>query len=402
MSVNYAVRHFSFTNADGTTPKAVSLPSGFDLKAVLFLSQQVESTSRTISLGAATGTSAQAGTYFRDAARTSGNTVASSIQSDASAVVSGNSAYYGTVTAWSSTGFSMTMDRTMDAATTMNVMALCIGGASVSADLRSLQLLASSGDTTVSGLGFDPVLIASGGINSATLNGLINDAKGAFGVSVGTTEHCVSPFAQNGVATSDSATNYRRDALLRMLSSSSSELHTVTVAHGTGGYTLTQSASGNRRIWVLSVGGIEAAVLSGAIPNATGTQSFTGAGFSPDASLVFGAPLVTSVGIIDTASVMLGVAANESPTVQGAVSMYSLDNDTPTFNVNASSSTSSVLQKLTDTTVDAEADVDSWDADGLTLDWTNADATAGLFTVVALGAPPASGPARSVFPFFLG
>lgn len=404
MSANIRGGFFLMTAANGTTPVSPSLPAEFDLKAVRLVAHNSVATNRTQSIGVATGVGAQAFTGWNVGRRVSGNTTASSFQYDNAVILYNNGSVNTTaaISAWSETGFSVTPSSAPGE--TVGVFYLAYGGSDVIADVRSMALAASATTTPVSVTAFGtqvPAYIEMGGIDSGTVNTLINAATPSFGVSVGTTEHSIALYAQNSASPSETATNYRRDAISRMLQNPTTERQTVTVAHDAGGYTLSQTGTAARRIWVLAICGINATVLTGTIPSSTGVQSFTSLPFRPDAVSGFGGPLNTSVGIQGTLSAMFGNAArNGGTTAQASHSMFALNGDTAPFDVDAQSHSGSFFRKLTDTTVDAESAVSAWGDDNFELNWSNADAVAGSFTLVALGGSAESAAAAAFHHYY--
>jgi hypothetical protein len=90
---------------------------------------------------------------------------------------------------------------------------------------------------------------------------------------------------------------------------------------------------------------------------------------------------------VSIAQTRLGVGASDG-THEGCSAMAVADNVSPT-NVDGIDKTSKAFMKLDNTTmtIDAEADLASFDATGFTLNWTKNDAVATQIGFLALGAP---------------
>jgi hypothetical protein len=124
----------------------------------------------------------------------------------------------------------------------------------------------------------------------------------------------------------------------------------------------------------------------------TGTKSKTGVGFQPKAVLFMGTNRVASASSDATLS-RLSIGASDGSS-EGTVWGESTDN-VSTTDENSANVTTKVLRHASNpSTTDAEADLTSLDADGYTLDWTTADATAREFLAIAVGsnAVGAAGP----------
>jgi hypothetical protein len=139
----------------------------------------------------------------------------------------------------------------------------------------------------------------------------------------------------------------------------------------------------------LLLGGIAAKCGSLLQPAATGTQAVSGVGFEPKAVffITIGNTALTGTTLANDAQLCLGVADR---TRQGYVVSGSTDNVATSVCV-SKYDTSKVIAAFTpnataaSTTTEAEASVQSIDADGFTLNWTTADATAREVVWLALG-----------------
>lgn len=116
---------------------------------------------------------------------------------------------------------------------------------------------------------------------------------------------------------------------------------------------------------------------------ATGTKAQTGVGFTPLGLLLLSTCVAAGVGQTRrTAVLALGMGDDDGASALSAATQDAAS----TGNTDQRSSDTKVMQHVTtNATVSAEADLDSLDEDGYTLDWTTADATARESVVVAVG-----------------
>lgn len=125
----------------------------------------------------------------------------------------------------------------------------------------------------------------------------------------------------------------------------------------------------------------------------TGTKATSGVGFQPDGLLLMGTNRAASASA-DTTLEKLSVGGSDG-TTEGATWASGTDN-VSTTDENVASLTDKILRHATNpSTTNAEADLSSFDADGFTLDWTTADATAREFGYLAFGSEAAN---RPMFP----
>lgn len=151
--------------------------------------------------------------------------------------------------------------------------------------------------------------------------------------------------------------------------------------------------STQRQVFVLALKGGQYWVGTDTQKTSTGTQSKTGVGFTPSGLLTFGANQVNS-GSFSLTSGKFSMGASDG-TSEGAIWGEATDN-VSTSDVNSASITDKILRHASNpSTTDAEADLSSFDADGYTLNWSAADATAREFLAMAFGANPAAGPETS-------
>ena len=155
------------------------------------------------------------------------------------------------------------------------------------------------------------------------------------------------------------------------------------------GYTITQNATTTIiKFAVLALPGTFA-LLTGDVRATTGTEATTGAGFEPSSGLfVLSAFTTTTDTETDNFSLSIGGGTLAS---QRVADIQNPDN-TATPNPTVASTSGAVMRGSNTSGQTSLANIDSFDADGFTLDWTDADATAGLWAALVSEAA-ASGPA---------
>lgn len=119
-----------------------------------------------------------------------------------------------------------------------------------------------------------------------------------------------------------------------------------------------------------------------ASPAATGSQGYTGVGFTPKVLILFGSGTSHAVDTWEGAvQTMYGVAT--SSTQEWSVSMSAIDNNTTSDTAICFANV--VLQSMTAGAIIFSADLTSFDADGFTLNWTATAASGVKYYYMALG-----------------
>ncbi len=113
----------------------------------------------------------------------------------------------------------------------------------------------------------------------------------------------------------------------------------------------------------------------------TGTQAVTGVGFVPDLIIFFSTGKATTDSWSEDLFAMLGMATSTSNerSVSG-----SADAGNPTRDVACRNHTGVITFVIFNQTIAAEADLNSFDSDGFTLDWTTNEGTATIIHYMAL------------------
>lgn len=138
---------------------------------------------------------------------------------------------------------------------------------------------------------------------------------------------------------------------------------------------------------VLGFGGIAMAAGNGLQPTATGTQAISGLGFSPKGVIIISVGNTASTTVANDAKLSIGAADR---TRQGHAVSASTHAVTPSVCV-TNEDTSHVISCITanataaSSTTEAQASIQSIDADGFTLNWNAADATQRQYLWLAFG-----------------
>jgi hypothetical protein len=275
----------------------------------------------------------------------------------------------------------------------------------VTANLRTLTL--TSAGTTKQTTSFDTkcVIMAARNGSASAINSVQSGAGGSWAVFA---EQDSRAFGLNTYGAqagpSNTGTRSTRDGLPKMSSASIG-------AEGVQGYvtvptwysdgydvTINNVVAGAEVIaWALALD-CDAAILPFTVPSSTGAQALTGAGRQGQAAITMLAPRIATADTkVDDLSASWGVA---TATHQGMVRLHIDDNATPASS--ATTAADAIAGGQTGATEDSRAAFTSFDSDGVTLTWSDADATAGLGAVLVLGSasPAPSGPSPAAIQYY--
>lgn len=154
---------------------------------------------------------------------------------------------------------------------------------------------------------------------------------------------------------------------------------------------------------VLLLGGVLAASAAGLQPAATGNQAISGLGFRPKCVIIMSVAAAANAGTTPDNDANICIGACDR-TRSGYALTVSTTAVTPSVSVkysDAAGMLAAVTANATagSSTIDAEAVLQSIDADGFTLNWTTADATAREYIWLALGDVPAAASGETAYPF---
>jgi hypothetical protein len=308
-----------------------------------------------------------------------------------------------TATTFAGTSLGLTKDGVTAADVTFTIYPIVSDGA---CDLREGSGLVSAGTAlTVTDL---PIAAQRGFL-------YLTGDQGANGTATGariTFAFAASPSSQWGVAIAQDWNVNPSNALSRVLTDRlgpSYGLSGPNVVHRAGryslgsvsptGYTITQNAATtNSRFAVLAIPG-NFAVLQGVVPSAAGLHDTDGAGFTPSSGL-FALSAFTTTNDVEADSYSLSLGGG---TIDGQrVSRIQNPDNTSTPQPTVAALGGAVLQGANASGQTSLANIDAFLADGVRLNWTDADATPGLWAaLVSGGAPPApSGPSPAAIQYY--
>lgn len=279
----------------------------------------------------------------------------------------------------------------------IDVHFIALGGADLT-DVFSGKLNASTstGNVGYTGVGFQPdcVIFLDSGL--AADNGTGSHVVHSLGVALSSTARwAVGGTSRSAVATSNTSRIQTTGKCISATDLFSGVEHEADlVSMDADGFTLnwTNAAAGAYRVPYLALKGGQYAVGSDTQNTSTGTKATTGVGFTPAGLMLASFNAAAAAGRQDHHRKSIGVAAS---TTSRRCIFLGDQNGVGTTNASQDSDTAAVIKMMTESgatpTLDAEADLSSLDADGFTLNWTTADATAREFCYLAFGDAAAGG-----------
>lgn len=260
----------------------------------------------------------------------------------------------------------------------------------------------ATGNQSITGLGFQPKIIFFMA-NNKTADGAAVHCERLFGVAISSSDRRVSfgSFSDGGAANENCAHELDTACLTFLSPNSSTVLAQADfVSMDSDGFTVnwTTADATARVINFVALGGSGLTnVKSGhaAEKATTGNQAYTGIGFQPDCVLMFYnisntiAPPRLTQGIAANPRGRLGWAVSSSQR-GGFTDLLSFSGTSLMKTYQRSSSAYSRIQSA-GASMSAEADLVSMDADGFTLNWTTASATAVFFYIALKGCQVSAG-----------
>lgn len=264
---------------------------------------------------------------------------------------------------------------------------LALGGDDLTnAKVGTFTSHASTGNDDITGVGFQPdcVLLFGVGVTAAdvSIHGLF--CLGAFNAAG--EQWAVSICDDDAEATAtDARRRQRTDKCFSLCSLNDAVLHEATfVSMDTDGFTINWSTASARLVGYLALKGGQYQLGAISQKTSTGTQAYTGTGFEPVGLLLASFCNVATTDMVTHARLALGAA--NSATSRAASWYGSADGAADSVADSAMATTVAItLQTEGTPTEDARADLESFDADGFTLDWEAADATARELVYLAFG-----------------
>lgn len=294
-----------------------------------------------------------------------------------------------TLTSFDATGFTLNWDILTTTSPLFNYLA--IGGADITnVTSGSFAANTSTGNQSVTGLGYQPDIVFLF-ITNQTGNGQTN-GNVSYGLGVAT-----SPSARwtTGITTqhSQSTMNTQRyfydNHCLVIADPTSAAIDGSAdfVSMNSGGFTINwdDAPAAAYLVGYMAIKGGRWKVGTDTQKTSTGTRSTTGVGFVPK-GVIFASHCDTTTNSIAAHSrLMFGATTG----VSNNVALWAGDQDAAVglsvSDTIMSSSKALVMATEGTPTTNAEASLSTFDADGFTLNWSTADATARVFGYVAFG-----------------
>lgn len=246
----------------------------------------------------------------------------------------------------------------------------------------------SIGAVGVTGVGFEPTAIIVLGTGS-TLNTTAANCNLQLGAAVSST----SRFALNVNSTDAGASSVTRrvhaDDRCYLKADNNGDTQTAFDLDSldADGFTLDWLAVADEgdTVFVMCLGGDinQAAIIAFDSPTSTGTEGYTGAGFQPECVIIGSIGLDTAPGNSAT-QMNFGWGFAISSTARGALGLFSNSAQADAITEHGHLATHVVNMPLSAAGIFIQADFESMDADGFTLDWTDIDATPRLCWALCL------------------
>lgn len=278
------------------------------------------------------------------------------------------------------------------------VHVLCLAGDDFKAQAGTMDLTTASGNQSVAGLYFQPKVNIFAHNLSGTTEG--NSASALFQLGAGlspSARWCLFTLGISAAAAADEQSSVRTDQCMTRISAALAFSMLVDfVSNDANGFTVNKATPPgvDVRVGYLSLGGnAQFALGNFNQPTSTGNQSITGVGFTPKAEIFVSDMKVASADVTVNSRVGIGFAVSSSD--RRVIATTALDAADPTDTARDLDEALCALA-ISDggtPTRQAQADFVSQDADGFTLNWTTADATARRMLYLAIGAGPVAGAA---------
>lgn len=289
-------------------------------------------------------------------------------------------------------GFTINMTN-FSAAAYMNYLALGgddLTGVAVTNFLSEV----TTGDKAYTGLGFQPDCLIGITTNRTAAGSSSSSAQFSLGVATAADAQRACGISSRHNEDISDTRRVQVDSFLAAVSTTGDTvpLEASVVSFDADGFTLNWEAvfANGRVCIVLALAGGQYKVGIDTQKTSTGTKSTTGVGFLPTALLTSSVNNTASASLATHARLSIGAAS--STTARKGVWMGNEDAaGTSVVDHIQSSDTLLIMGTEGTPTVNAEADLASFDADGFTLDWESADGTSREFVYLAMGSEPAGG-----------
>ena len=256
------------------------------------------------------------------------------------------------------------------------------GGGTVLAKAGSFIGNGSTGNQSVTGVGFQPKVVLFR-YNMSPSDGSQSDSVTGFGVGISSSDRRVAGDYENHNLTTSSHAAWNQDTYCIYTPSGGSRADFVSM--DSDGFTVNWVTSSQMVVNYLALGGTALTNYKTGIGSAkttTGNQSYTGVGFQPTALIVWAGKFSTSpLDQSTNGNGLFGFATSSS--ARGMVAWRNLNNSNP----QVAKRRQSTQRILSSTTTFTEADFVSFDSDGFTLNYPTAGGNADIFYYLALRGP---------------
>lgn len=284
------------------------------------------------------------------------------------------------------------------ASSAFNLGYMALGGSDITnTTTGTFALNPTTGNQSVTGLGFTPDIILFSIVNNTTLTATNNHYALSYGAATATSQWGAAVAGRSSVGTSNTRRAFRTNfcGVVCITNSDSIEVAFSLVSMDVDGFTVnisgTAGAGTTYQVAYTAIKGGQWTAGSFQQPTTTGNQSVTGIGFNPS-GVIFGSASHDSVsGVPVTARLSYGFATGASN--QQSVWVGDEDNVVGNTNTDSRYASNRVVMFYDEAgggapTAQAEATYVSNDVDGFTVNWTAADATQRYVGYVAFGASP--------------
>jgi hypothetical protein len=297
----------------------------------------------------------------------------------------------GSFTSFDADGF--TFNITTSNAQAYRIGYIALGGADITgAKATRVTQTAGTGTEAFTGTGFQPTLLMVVKGNNSNSDLAIAGAFRSIGWANAMQQASISVTSQDNVADSNTHGILRSDRLVSHINATGTLISASLDSFDADGFTLDrhESTAANATLSYLALAGtFSSAIGVDTQKTTTGTKSTIGIGVLPKVVFFGSAHRASSSSVTAEAFQSTGAADGTSQNVAGRTDHDALGSSQG----GKTYSTAKVLRHITveagagpTITTVSEADVDSLDGNGFTLDWTTADATAREFFYMAMGA----------------
>ena len=283
----------------------------------------------------------------------------------------------------------VTVNWTTADATARIINYLALGGSDLTNVITGDGLRpATDTNRSVTGLGFRPGYVMIFAIASSTTNPILQggSTSGAIGSASATDERGYSgQRSVDGQVTSDTARRQRTDQVFSFPSTTGTFGECDLVSFDADGFTLSWLGSGSERFFYwLALKGPQFKVGNFTQKTSAGSDAITGVGFTPRAIILTSVDNTAAAGTVADQRFSLGMASDAAE--EACIWYGDEDAQADTIADSDLDRAASIKMMTAGTpTIEAEADLTSFDADGFTLNWSTADAVAREIVYVAIG-----------------